>query len=268
MKIGKNSFLFAYTLLILTAAGVSGAQSLWSPEFSGYLTSKTAAQVGDIVRVQIDASSSLSFEATTTDAKNVTFEFSGGEFGNLFSFLPSTRTGGSQSVRGGQDYTFETEIAARIAQIDETGKALLQGSRSFSLENKEELVSISGWIDPGTLGPDRRVSFSQLADSRLQFRTFLQPAGQTLSAADIEEVIQLIEHPAAVAPAAEAAPGTTPAAGAPAAETAPGAPPTSAAASPAAGTVTEERRSYQLTQEKKIELFLSYINRMVDLLFQ
>jgi hypothetical protein len=250
MKTAKNGFLFAYALLILAAGEVAGAQSLWNPGFSGYLSSKTALRVGDIVRVQIDASSSLSFEATTTDAKNITFDFSGGEFGNLFSFLPSAQTGGSQSTRGGQDYTLETEIGARIAEIDETGKARLQGTRSFALENKEELVSISGWIDPGTLGPDRRISFSQLADSQLRFRTFLEPAGQTLSAADIQEVIEVIERPAAGAPAAGAAP----------------APPT--AGLTAAGTATEERRSYQLSQDKKIELFLSYINRMVDLLFQ
>jgi cob(I)alamin adenosyltransferase len=29
-----------------------------------------------------------------------------------------------------------------------------------------------------------------------------------------------------------------------------------------------ERRTYTLSDEKKIELFLSYINRMVDLLFR
>ena len=91
-------------------------------------------------------------------------------------------------------------------------------------------------------------------DSRLQFRTFLQPAGATLTAADIEEVIETIEIPAA----AEAAPALP--VGEPAAT---GQPP-----APQVEPVIQERRSYQLSQEKKIELFLSYINRMVDLLFQ
>jgi ribosomal protein L12E/L44/L45/RPP1/RPP2 len=93
------------------------------------------------------------------------------------------------------------------------------------------------------------VAFAQLADARMQFRTFLEPAGATLTAADIEEVIETIEVPAATVPAPGAA--------------APG-----AAEAPAAQPLIEERRSYQLSEEKKIELFLSYINRMVDLLFQ
>lgn len=253
MKILKISFLIGITVLALMTAEVD-ADSLWTPGFPGYLSSESAVREGDIVLVQIDASSTLSFEASTSDAKNITFEFSGGEFGNLFSFLPTTRTGGNQSAKGNQDYSLKTEIGARIAEIDGAGKARLEGSRTFSLENKEELVAITGWIDPSTLGSDRRISFSQLADARLRFRTFLQPAGATLSAADIEEVIQTIEIPA-VTPAAGAAPAEADA--------------EAAGAAPArAETVIQERRSYQLSQEKKIELFLSYINRMVDLLFQ
>ena len=267
MKILKISFLFGCLILALTAPAGVGADSLWTPGFTGYLSSENAIQEGDIVLVQIDASSSLSFAASSADAKNITFEFSGGEFGNLFSFLPTTRTGGDQSVEGQQDFSLETEIAARVAEIDDTGKARLEGSRTFSVENKDELISIGGWIDPTTLDSGRRVSFSQLADARLQFRTFLQPSAPTLTAADIEEVIETLEIPvrAGGAPAVPAAP----AAGAVPGEAGPA--PAAPAAQPAAPqleTVTQERRSYQLSQEKRLELFLIYINRMVDLLFQ
>ncbi len=266
MKNFKISFLIGCTILALTAAAQVGADSLWSPGFPGYLSSENAVREGDIVLVQIDAASSLSFEASSSDAKNITFEFSGGEFGNLFSFLPATRTGGNQSVQGNQDYSLETEIAVRVAEIDGTGKARLEGSRTFSLENKEELIAITGWIDPTTLGSDRRVSFSQMADARLRYRTFLEPAGATLSAADIEEVIETIEIPTAARAAPAEAARAAPAAGAipGEAEAAPGGEPQAAQAEP----VIQERRSYQLSREKKIELFLSYVNRMVDLLFQ
>jgi flagellar basal body L-ring protein FlgH len=245
----RNGFVFGCLILCLLSAEGVFADSLWTPGFEGYLSTKTAVQEGDIVLVQIDTSTSLSFDASASDAKNITFEFSGGEYGNLFSFLPATRTGGNQTARGKQEYTLNTEISARITEIDGTGKARIEGTRSFSLENKEELVSIIGWIDPGILGSERIVSFSQLADARLRFRTLLEPAGATLTAADIEEVIEIIQTQPAAAPGPEDA----------------GQPP---AGAPAAQPSVEERRSYQLTQEKKIELFLSYINRMVDLLFQ
>ena len=265
MKISKISFLFGCIILALTATVSVVADSLWTPGFTGYLSSENAVREGDIILVQIDASSSLSFEASSADAKNITFEFSGGEFGNLFSFLPTTRTGGNQSVEGEQDFSLETEIAARVAEIDGTGKARLEGSRTLSVENKDELITIAGWVEPGTLDSGRRVLFSQLADARLRFRTFLQPSAPTLSAADIEEVIRTIQIPTAGGAGA----GALPAEGAPAAAAAPSE--ATPAAQPAAGqveTVIQESRSYQLSQEKRLELFLSYINRMVDLLFQ
>ena len=245
----RNGFVFGCLILCLLSAEGVFADSLWTPGFEGYLSTKTAVQEGDIVLVQIDTSTSLSFDASASDAKNITFEFSGGEFGNLFSFLPATRTGGNQTARGKQEYTLHTEISARITEIDGTGKARIEGTRSFSLENKEELVSIIGWIDPRILGSERIVSFSQLADARLRFRTLLEPAGATLTAADIQEVIEIIQtQPAAASGQVDAGQPT--------------------AGAPAVQPSVEERRSYQLTQEKKIELFLSYINRMVDLLFQ
>jgi hypothetical protein len=161
-------------------------------------------------------------------------------------------------VEGQQDFSLETEIATRVAEVDGTGKARLEGSRTFSVENRDELITIGGWIDPTILDSGRRVSFSQLADARLQFRTFLQPSAPTLSAADIEEVIETIEIPVRTTGAlpAEAEDAAAPAA------------PAAQPAAPQAETVIQERRSYQLSQEKKLELFLIYINRMVDLLFQ
>jgi hypothetical protein len=245
----RNSFVFGCLILCLISVEGILADSLWTPGFEGYLSTKTAVQEGDIVLVQIDTSTSLSFDASASDAKNITFEFSGGEFGNLFSFLPATRTGGNQTAKGKQEYTLQTEVAARITEIDGTGKARVEGIRSFGVENKEELVSLSGWIDPVILGSDRVVLFSQLADARLQFRTLLEPAGATLTVADIEEVIEIIQTQPAAAPS-EADAGQPP------------------AGAPVVQPLVEERRSYRLTQEKKIELFLSYINRMVDLLFQ
>ncbi len=260
MKAFRYGFLSA--VVVLTMVTVAGAfcESLWAPAFEGYLTARTALQEGDIVLVRIDASSTLSFAASTNDSKSITFEFTGGEFGNLFSFLPAARTGGTLSTRGSQEYTLETEIAARVTQIDEAGKALVQGSRGFSLENKEELLTVSGWIDPSVLGSQRAVSFSQLADAQLRFRTFLEPDTATLTAADIEEVIERIQvvteaEGAAPAGAGAAAPGPLPAPGAAAAPAPPQAP------------VTQERRTYQLSEQKKVELFLIYINRLVDLLF-
>ena len=245
----KVSILSLAALSLLP--GLAGwADTLFSPGFEGYLTGSSAVQVGDIVYVQVDGSSRLSFQASRSDARNLTLEFSGGDFGNLFSFLPNARSGGERSLRGGQNYTLSSRFAARVAQVDATGKARIQGSRSVSLEGGQESLTLSGWLDPADLGGGRVIRFSQLADSRLSFRTLLQPATPTLTTRDIQAIVAALAQPAAAPPV-----GAPPAA-------APGAPPAQA---PAA---QPPRPTYQLTDAKKIELFLRYVNQIIDLLFQ
>jgi len=237
----------------MAAAFSLGAETLWTPGFQGYLSGTTAVRPGDILSVIVDSASSLSFEASSNDAKSITLEFSGGEFGNLFSFLPVGRTGGNQRVKGAQDYELASEIAVRVVESDAAGKVRVEGSRGVSIQGREEQLSISGWLDPGSLGAARQVRFSRLADSRLSFRTFLQPSAPTLSAADIEEVVAALE--AELGAEAEAA-----------AAAAPGAAPAAVPAAP--GTLAAPASRYTLTSERKTELFLRYINRLVDVLFQ
>jgi hypothetical protein len=247
MKASRIPFLVA----LICLASLSGrTDTLYSPGFDGYLTGRSAVQVGDVVYVEVDGSSRLSFQSSRSDARSLTLEFSGGEFGNLFSFLPAARTGGEQSLRGRQEYSLRSRFAARVMQVDETGKARIQGSRSVSLEGKQESLTLSGWLDPADLGGGREVRFSQLADSRLSFRTLLQPAAPTLTARDIQAIVAALGQPAA--PAAGAA-----------------APPAAAAGAPAPAPAGQPARpSYQLTDSKRLELFLRYVNQLIDLLFQ
>jgi hypothetical protein len=241
-----------WAALLLASAGLAGAESLWTPTFQGYVSTTTNVRVGDILLVVVDTSSSLTFESSSNDSKNLTLEFSGGQFGNLFSFLPAVRTGGTLSVKGGQDYALQTELAVRVVDIDATGHARVQGTRGLTVQGRDEALTLSGWVDPAALGSDRRISFSALADSTLSFRTFLQPASPVLTAADIEEVVAELQAP-------QAAPGAPPAAPA-----APGA----GGAAPPQGSAAPPQVTYQLTDAKKVELFLTYINRLVDILFQ
>jgi hypothetical protein len=234
--------------LILAASVGSWADTLWTPSFDGYLSARSALSAGDIVYVQIDGATSLSFQAAASDAKSLTLEFSGGEFGNLFSFLPQTRSGGELSSRGRQQYTLESRFAARVTQVDETGKARIEGTRGVTLEGKQESLALSGWLDPADLVSGREVRFTQLADARLSFRTLLEPAAPVLTSRDIQQIV------AALPPALPPAPAT----GVP--TPAPAAVPTPAAASRAA--------EYTLTDARKVELFLRYVNRLIDFLFR
>jgi len=251
----------ALAILFLAATVLAApADNLTLPGFKGYLSGKGLAK-GDAVFVQIDTTSKLAFSATSTDSRNFTLEFSGGATGNLFSFLPQGRTGGDRSLEGTQELSLSGRIPATVTEVDAAGRALVRGSRAIEIEGRAESIEISGWVDPRDVDGDRSVGFSMIADARLVYRTLLTSVRDVLTAQDIREVLESLplttEGAVVIQPAGTgAAPAPTGAAATPG--TATGTPATTQPAPP---------RTVTLTDQKKLELLLVYLNRMVDLVF-
>ena len=242
-------------------------ESLWIPGFRGYLSSELLLNEGDVVIVEIESSSALDFKASSSDSKSMTLEYSGGGFGDLFAFLPDLRSSGDFNLKGKGELKLRASIAAQVVETDSFGKARIQGSREIAVNGMEESLSLSGWVDPYLLGAERKVSFSQLLDGRLKFSTLLDSSSTTLSQEDIEEIVEELQAEALPAAAAEAA-----VAGATVTAAAEGV----ASAAAAAGTVAAVPAeaggtpavTFSLSDAKKKELFLRYLNRMIDLIFQ
>jgi len=250
--------------LLLAVVLPAGGESLWSPDFKGYLSGSKGLAVGDALVVQIDASSSLSFSSSSNDSKNLTLEFSGGDSGNIFSFLPQVRTGGTQSAAGKDSLSLKTQIPVVVTAVNPDGTAQVQGSRSVAIQGKNESITVTGSVSPGLLDQKGTINFSKLANARLTYTTFLASAKDVLSPADLQRLLT----PAAGAAAAGGAPAATPApaAGAPAAGArAAGAP----APAPAAGAAANPPAQTGLTipDARKKELLLLYLNRLIDIVF-
>jgi flagellar basal body L-ring protein FlgH len=242
--------------LILAALAQAGGESLWSPGFKGYLSGSKGLAVGDALVVRIDATSSLSFSSSSNDSKSLTLEFAGGASGNLFSFLPQVRTGGTRSTTGKDSLNLKAEIPVVVTALNADGTVLVQGSRSISVAGKSESITVSGALSAALLDQKGLVDFSKLANARLVYTTFLDSARDVLSQADLQQMLA----PAAAAPAA-----TAPATGAaPAASTAP-ATATATAAAPA--TAAAATPTLAITEARKKELLLLYLNRLLDVIF-
>ena len=244
-------------LLLLAALTRAGGESLWSPDFKGYLSGGRGFAVGDAIVVQIDASSSLSFSASSNDTKNLTLEFTGGDSGNLFSFLPLVRTGGTQSTTGKDSLSLKTQVPVVVTAVNPDGTAQVRGSRTVSVQGKNESVTVSGTVSPNLLDQKGSVSFSRLANSRLVYTTFLASAKDVLTQADLRTL--LTPAPAAAGtPAGQqaVAPAGTPA-GTPGPQTAPA----------SAGAAQAPQQSFAISDARKKELLLLYLNRLIDVVF-
>ena len=249
--------------LFVLIAGVhpAGAESLWTQDFKGYLAGGSKGlSVGDALVVQVDASSSLTFASSSNDSKNLTIDFSGGSSGNLFSFLPQVRTSGSMNSGGKDSLSLTTQVPVVVTALNPDGTAQVQGSRTVAIQGKNESITITGSVAPGLLDQKRLVSFSRLANARLTYTTFLASTAAVLSPADLQAILTPAPAAAAAAPAGAAAPV---AAAAPAAGAAPAPAPTAAAAPVAA----PQQPGLQITDARKRQLLLIYLNRLVDVLF-
>jgi hypothetical protein len=219
--------------LLLAVLVPAGGESLWSPGFKGYLSGSRGFAVGDSFVVQIDASSSLSFSSSSNDTKNLTLEFSGGDSGNLFSFLPQLRTGGSRTATGKDTLSLKTQIPVVVTAVDPAGTVQVQGSRTVSIEGKTESVTVSGTVSPNLIDQKGSVSFSRLANARLVYTTFLSSARDVLTQADLVRLL---------APAPAAPPG-------------------------AAATAQPPQNTLTISDTRKRQLLLQYLNRLIDVVF-
>jgi len=238
-------------VLLLAVIMPAGGESLWSPGFKGYLSGSKGLSVGDVLVVQIDASSSLSFSSSSNDSKNLTLEFTGGDSGNLFSFLPQVRTGAALSTAGKDSLSLKTQIPVVVTAVSADGTAQVQGSRTVTIQGKNESITVTGAVSPSLLDQKGTINFNKLAIARLTYTTFLASAKDILSAADLQRLL---------APAATTAAPATGAAAAPAA----------GAAGTATATTTgaaAAQPGLSIPDARKKELLLLYLNRLIDIVF-
>jgi dihydropteroate synthase len=249
-----NTARILVPLLLLAAIWPTGGESLWTPDFKGYLSGGKGFAVGDALVVQIDASSSLSYSASSNDSKNLTLEFSGGDSGNIFSFLPQVRTGGTQNAAGKDGLSLKTQIPVLVTTVNPDGTAQVQGSRTVTIQGKNESITVTGSISPGLLDQKATINFSKVANARLTYTTFLASDRDVLSQADLQRL--LTPTPAqggSTSPTPSAA--ATPASPAPSAQLGG----TSSTASAQSGLTIPDAR--------KKELLLLYLNRLIDIIF-
>jgi hypothetical protein len=253
-------------MLFLLLAGLvpAGGESLWSPGFRGYLSGSRGFAVGDSLVVQIDASSSLSFSSSSNDTKNLTLEFSGGDQGNLFSFLPQLRTGGNRSTTGKDSLGLKTQIPVVVTAVDPAGTAQVQGSRSVTIEGKNESITVSGTVSPNLVDQKGSVSFSRLANARLTYTTFLSSARDVLTQADLVRLLAPATPPGAATAPGAAAPAA-PAAAQPVAQGSAAAP--AGTAGPAGATAQPPQGTLTISDARKRDLLLLYLNRLIDVVF-
>ena len=102
-----------------------------------------------------------------------------------------------------------------VTAVNPDGTAQVQGSRTVTVQGKNESITVGGVVSPSLLDQKGSISFSRLANARLTYTTFLASAKDVLTQADLQRLLPPSPPAAAAAaPAGTAAPspGAQPAA--------------------------------------------------------
>ena len=254
----KSGTLPVVVGLVMLGGGSVSSESLWEPAFAGLIVTEQTLRIGDLVTVEVDAATSLEFEASATDNKAVSLTLSGGDLGDLFSFLPSGGSSGDLATAGGQSYAVAARVGARVVETDARGNARLEGTRTVALSSREESLTVAGWLDSRVLDAMRVVRFSELADGVLSITSFLAPAAPILTAADLVSP-EVLPGDAAAGAGLLLAPAAAP----DVADLLAAAGQTDLATQQGAG-----QPQLGISDERQQQLLLQYLNRLIDLVFQ
>jgi hypothetical protein len=156
-------------LFVFFSAGSLGAETLWDPDFGGYIGDGSALRIGDTLRVLVTPSTRLTLSSSHIDSTEGRLSFNGGSGGGLFDFLPEASSSGRLKVEEDGSYGLEASLTARITRRGENGLYHLEGSRSIRLNAYIEKLSVAGWFSAAQVSPEGTLAFESLHEASLEY---------------------------------------------------------------------------------------------------
>ncbi|MBB5336374.1 flagellar basal body L-ring protein FlgH [Pectinatus brassicae] len=154
---------------------VSQAQSLWSNSESGrainLFADRRAHDIGDIVTIKIDESSSTSTTKAMSNGKSGSNSLGAGV--GIFHFLAAASANQSDTftANGSAKDTNSVSgtITVTVIDMQPNGNMIVQGTQSIWQNKNEHRITFRGIIRPDDIANDNTISSNLVADATLTF---------------------------------------------------------------------------------------------------
>jgi flagellar L-ring protein precursor FlgH len=133
--------------------------------------------VGDTITITVNETTTAVKSASSSGAKDGTFEFNSPAVLGLFKSLTNTdlksSTGNSFSDKDDQtaSNTFSASISVTVTEVLPNGNLVVSGEKQLALDKGIEYVRFSGVVNPGTISYGNTVASSSVADARIEYRS-------------------------------------------------------------------------------------------------
>lgn len=174
---GRNKRVIAFFLTctfivhIFIACACVGAQaaSLFNPSARGLYADKRARVVGDLVTIMIVENAQATNSTQTSTGKNVSANAEAGGAIGTFSadagLGNAYRNTGTTSSRG----ALVAKMTARVEEVLPNGDLIIAGTRTITVNNEKQTLSIRGVVRADDIAMDNSVTSGQVGNAEIRF---------------------------------------------------------------------------------------------------
>lgn len=224
----KNTVIFSIILLIFSQFHIL-ALSLWDNNIGERLVRARKYEIGEIIRIQIDEKNILSYKATLNNNKSGSLTITGGDVSDMFSFLPDASSKQNFSAANTDELIISSTISGVISEITPVGLLRINGKKEIQVDKNKETIEISGLVHPKSINESGVINSVDLTNSSITYTTGIGSDSLVLTSNDFQEI------------ESDAGPGNSDAA---------------------------SKQVLELTDNKKTQLLLRYLNNLIDLLIK
>ena len=166
------AFVAAVFMAAVTAMPAVEAQSLWSDNGSrNIFADRKARNVGDIVTIVINESTTQSTTKSTSNSKSGSTNLNAGV--GIFDFLRAANASGSDSFKADGSATASNRVSAQVTvtvtEVTSNGNLVVEGVQSIWQGKNEHKISLRGIIRPDDISVNNTIPSTKVADTTLKF---------------------------------------------------------------------------------------------------
>ena len=164
--------ILSLSFILIFSTCVLADNSLWSEDSSDIYEDRTDFTTGDIITVTISENASAIQSANTDNSQSSSVEAGGGT--GLLDFLESfgmeysdEDSADGQTQRQG---TFEANVTTQVVDILDNGNLKIKGKKKITINEEEQILTLSGRVRPDDISLERNVSSRKVAEAEIGYK--------------------------------------------------------------------------------------------------
>ena len=147
------------------------AQSLWSDGGYGLFSDRKARNVGDVLTIVIDETTSTSTSKATANSKSGSQTLNAGS--GIFHFLAAASASGSDSFKanGSSSSTNAAHgnVTVTVTEVQPNGNMVVEGTQSIWQNRNEHKITLRGIVRRDDVQYNNTVPSTKVADATVKF---------------------------------------------------------------------------------------------------